>query len=45
VDGSGDVFVADHGNNTVKEIVAVSGQVSSTSTVNSVAVDSAIPLA
>ena len=36
VDGSGDVFVADKGNNAVKEIVAVAGVVSSSSTVNTV---------
>jgi hypothetical protein len=34
VDGRGDVFVADSNNNAVKEIVAVNGVVSSTSTVN-----------
>jgi DNA-binding beta-propeller fold protein YncE len=36
VDGSGDVFVADYGNNAVCEIVAASGAVSSSSTVNTV---------
>ena len=36
VDGSGDVFVADHNNNAVKEIVAVGGVISSSSTVNTV---------
>jgi sugar lactone lactonase YvrE len=36
VDGSGDVFVADQGNSAVKEIVAVNGVVSSSSTVNTV---------
>jgi hypothetical protein len=36
VDGSGNVFVADNGNNAVKEIVAVGGVVSSSSTVNTV---------
>jgi sugar lactone lactonase YvrE len=34
VDASGNVFVADNGNNAVKEIVAVGGVVSSSSTVN-----------
>ncbi len=36
VDGSGNVFVADNGNVAVKEIVAVGGKVSSSSTVNTV---------
>jgi sugar lactone lactonase YvrE len=36
VDGSGNVFVADNGNNAVKEIVAVGGVVSSSSTVNTI---------
>jgi large repetitive protein len=36
VDGSGDVFVADTGNNAVDEVVAVGGKVSSGSTVNTV---------
>jgi DNA-binding beta-propeller fold protein YncE len=36
LDGSGDVFVADTGNNAVDEIVAVGGKVSSGSTVNTV---------
>jgi len=36
VDGSGNVFVADAGNNLVKEIVAVSGVVSSSSTVKTI---------
>jgi hypothetical protein len=36
VDGSGDVFVADYGNSAVKEIVAVNGVVSSSSTVHTV---------
>jgi len=36
VDGSGNVFVADSNNNAVKEIVAVGGVVSSSSTVNTI---------
>jgi hypothetical protein len=36
VDASGDVFVGDLGNNAVKEIVAVNGVVSPSSTVNTV---------
>ena len=36
VDGSGDVFVADTGNDAVDEVVAVGGKVSSGSTVNTV---------
>jgi hypothetical protein len=36
VDGEGDVFVADTSNNVVKEIVAVGGVVSSSSTVNTI---------
>jgi len=36
VDAAGDVFVGDFGNNAVKEIVAVNGQVSSSSTVKTV---------
>ena len=36
VDGSGNVFVADTNNSAVKEIVAVSGVVSSSSTVNTI---------
>ncbi len=36
IDGSGDVFIVDSGNNAVKEIVAVAGKVSSSSTVNTV---------
>ena len=36
VDGSGNVFVADNGNSAVKEIVAVGGVVSSSSTVNTI---------
>ena len=37
VDSNGDVFVSDRGDNAVKEIVAVNGQVSSSSTVETVA--------
>ena len=37
VDAGGDLFVADANNNAVKEIVAVNGQVSSSSTVKTVA--------
>ncbi len=36
VDGSGNVFVADFGNNAVQETVAVGGVVSSSSTVNTI---------
>ena len=36
VDGSGNVFVADYANSVVKEIVAVGGVVSSSSTVNTI---------
>src|SRR5258707_15357262 len=36
VDGAGNVFVADYGNNVVKEIVAVHGVVSFSSQVNTV---------
>ena len=43
VDGSGDVFVADFGSGAVKEIVAVNGQVSASSTVRTVASGFAFP--
>ena len=34
VDGSGNVFVADYGNNAVKEIVAVNGVIPASPTIN-----------
>jgi hypothetical protein len=39
VDASGNIFVADYLNNAVKEIVAFSGVVSASSTVNTAARD------
>ena len=45
VDGSGNVFVADQGDNAVNEIVAVNGVVSSTRRSTPWAAASAIPLA
>jgi DNA-binding beta-propeller fold protein YncE len=43
VDGSGNVFVADVASNAVKEIVAVNGMVSSSSTVNTIGSGFSLP--
>jgi hypothetical protein len=44
VDGSGNVFVADYFHNAVKEIVAVNGVVSSSSTVNTIGSGFTLPI-
>jgi hypothetical protein len=45
VDAAGDLFVADSGNNAVKEIVAVNGSIPANPPLTSWAADSAAPLA